>query len=104
MDAQQYLWSPMTVQGYATALAQWWSFLEQRGETERWTEVGVPAVAGVMSWLRIGRRLSTHWSSLRTVRQRLPGSPLAAVISYSRWHEVVSGSGRRAVDAWGTSP
>ena len=27
-----HLWSPNTVRGYATSLAQWWSFLEQRGE------------------------------------------------------------------------
>ena len=43
LEAHRHLWSPNTVRGYATALAQWWTFLEQRGETARWEEVGVPA-------------------------------------------------------------
>ena len=55
LEAHRYLWSPNTVRGYATSLAQWWTFLELRDETERWTEVGVPAVAGFLSWLRNGR-------------------------------------------------
>ncbi len=55
LEAHRYLWSPNTVRGYATSLAQWWSFLEQRGEAGQWTEAGVPAVAGFLSWLRNGR-------------------------------------------------
>lgn len=55
LEAHRYLWSPNTVRGYATALTQWWTFLEQRGETGQWTEVGVPAVSGFLSWLRNGR-------------------------------------------------
>ena len=55
LEAHRYLWSPNTVRGYATSLAQWWSFLEQRDETGQWTEAGVPAVTGFLSWLRNGR-------------------------------------------------
>lgn len=36
VEAHRHLWSPNTVRGYCTALAQWWTFLEQRGETDRW--------------------------------------------------------------------
>lgn len=28
LEAHRHLWSPNTVRGYATSLAQWWSFLE----------------------------------------------------------------------------
>jgi integrase len=92
LEAHRYLWSPNTVRGYATALAQWWSFLEQRGEAERWTEVGVPAVAGFLSWLRNGRTVEhalvvpAGGPSAETLEARL-----AAVISYYRWHEAVFG-------------
>ena len=55
LEAHRHLWSPSTVRGYAASLAQWWSFLEQRGEAGQWAEAGVPAVAGFLSWLRIGR-------------------------------------------------
>ena len=55
LEAHRHLWSPNTVRGYATSLAQWWTFLEQRAEAERWGEVGVPAVSGFLSWLRNGR-------------------------------------------------
>ena len=50
LEAHRHLWSPNTVRGYAASLAQWWSFLEQRGEAGRWAEAGVPAVAGFLSW------------------------------------------------------
>ena len=40
LEAHRYLWSPNTVRGYATSLAQWWSFLEQRSEDGRWAEAG----------------------------------------------------------------
>ena len=92
LEAHRCLWSPNTVRGYATALAQWWTFLEQRGETEQWTEVGVPAVAGFLSWLRNGRTVEhalvgpTEGPSAETLEARL-----AAVISYYRWHEAVFG-------------
>ena len=92
LEAHRYLWSPNTVRGYATALAQWWTFLEQRGETERWTEVGVPVVAGFLSWLRNGRTVEhalvvpTAGPSAETLEARL-----AAVISYYRWHEAIFG-------------
>jgi len=32
LESHRTLWSPNTVRGYATALAQWWTFLEQRDE------------------------------------------------------------------------
>ena len=55
IEAHRHLWSPNTVRGYATSLAQWWSFLEQRGQTDGWREVGVPAVTAFLSWQRNGR-------------------------------------------------
>jgi hypothetical protein len=55
LEAHRDAWSPNTVRSYATALAQWWTFLEERGEAERWREVGVAAVSGFLSWLRNGR-------------------------------------------------
>ena len=92
LEAHRYLWSPNTVRGYATALTQWWSFLEQRGETEQWTEVGVPAMGAFLSWLRNGRTVehalvaTAEGSSPETLEARL-----AAVISFYRWHEAVFG-------------
>jgi integrase len=86
LEAHRYLWSPNTVRGYATALAQWWTFLEQRGETGRWSEVGVPAVSGYLSWLRNGRTVehvlvaSVDAPSPQTLEARL-----AALISFYRW-------------------
>lgn len=49
------MWSPNTVRGYATGLAQLWTFLDQRDETAGWNALGVPAVSGFLSWLRNGR-------------------------------------------------
>jgi hypothetical protein len=40
LEAHRHLWSPNTVRGYAASLAQWWSFLEQRGEAGRRAEAG----------------------------------------------------------------
>lgn len=92
LEAHRYLWSPNTVRGYATALTQWWTFLERRGETEQWNEVGVPAVSAFLSWLRNGRTAEhalvapTEDPAPETLEARL-----AAVISFYRWHEVVFG-------------
>jgi len=92
LEAHRYLWSPNTIRGYATALTQWWTFLEQRGETEQWTEVGVPAVSGFLSWLRNGRTVEytltapAEGPSPETLEARL-----AAVVSFYRWHEAVFG-------------
>jgi len=78
--------------GYATSLTQWWSFLEQRGEAERWMDVGVPAVSGFLSWLRNGRSVARV-----LVAPEVGPSPetlearLAAVISFYRWQEAVFG-------------
>lgn len=55
LEAHRQKWSPNTVRSYATSLAQWWTFLEQRGETAKWNGVGVRAIAGYLSWLRNGR-------------------------------------------------
>jgi integrase len=90
LEAHRHLWSPNTVRGYATALAQWWSFLEQRDETGRWAEAGVPAVAGFLSWLRNGRTVEHALTALadapsaETLHARL-----AALISFYQWQEAV---------------
>lgn len=92
IEAHRHLWSPNTVRGYATSLAQWWSFLEQRGQTADWGDVGVPAVSAFLSWLRNGRTVE---HSLAVPDQ--PPTPatletrLAALISFYRWHHAVSG-------------
>jgi integrase len=90
LEAHRHLWSPNTVRGYATALAQWWTFLEQRGDEGGWDEVGVPAVAGFVSWLRNGRTVEHalvapgEVPSPETLEARL-----AALISFYRWQEAV---------------
>src|SRR3984957_3019689 len=90
LEAHRYLWSPNTVRGYATSLAQWWSFLEQRGEAGRWTEAGVPAVSGFLSWLRNGRSIEhvvaapAEVPAADTLHARL-----AALISFYQWQEEV---------------
>ncbi|MFE9328942.1 site-specific integrase [Nocardia sp. NPDC052278] len=92
IEAHRHLWSPNTVRGYATALAQWWTFLEQRDEAGRWQEVGVPAVTGFLSWLRNGRTVEHHLApsdqrpSATTLEARL-----AALISFYRWQQEVFG-------------
>jgi integrase len=90
LEAHRHLWSPNTVRGYATSLAQWWTFLEQRAEAERWREVGIPAVSGFLSWLRNGRTVEhalvapQDGPSPETLETRL-----AALISFYRWQEAV---------------
>src|SRR5258707_6553001 len=90
VEAHRYLWSPNTVRGYATSLAQWWSFLEQRGEASRWTEAGVPAVSGFLPWLRNGRTVEhavaapAEVPSAETLHARL-----AALVSFYQWQEAV---------------
>jgi len=90
LEAHRYLWSPNTVRGYATSLAQWWSFLEQRDETGQWAEAGVPAVAGFLSWLRNGRTVEHSLAvpddapSAETLHARL-----AALISFYQWQGAV---------------
>jgi hypothetical protein len=92
LEAHRHLWSPNTVRGYATALAQWWTFLEQRGEADRWHEVGVSAVSGFLSWLRNGRTVEHAIAragdapSAQTLDARL-----AALVSFYRWQEAVFG-------------
>ena len=90
LEAHRHLWSPNTVRGYATSLAQWWTFLEQRGEAERWREVGVPAMSGFLSWLRNGRTVE----HALVAPQKAPSAEtlearLAALISFYRWQEAV---------------
>jgi integrase len=90
LEAHRHLWSPNTVRGYATALAQWWTFLEQRGEIAQWAEVGVPAVTGFLSWLRNGRTVEhalvapEDAPAPETLEARL-----AALLSFYRWQEAV---------------
>ncbi len=90
LEAHRLLWSPNTVRGYATSLAQWWTFLEQRGEAAKWTDLGVPAVAGFLSWLRNGRTVEhalvepQEAPSPETLEARL-----AALISFYPWQEAV---------------
>ncbi|ETW25309.1 tyrosine-type recombinase/integrase [Mycobacterium gastri] len=92
IEAHRHLWSPNTVRGYATSLVQWWSFLEQRGQTDTWCDVGVPAVSAFLSWLRNGRTVEhslaapEHPPTPPTLEARL-----AALISFYRWHHAVSG-------------
>ncbi|WP_236054733.1 site-specific integrase [Mycobacterium sp. SM1] len=92
IEAHRHLWSPNTVRGYATSLAQWWSFLEQRGQADGWRDVGVPAVTAFLSWQRNGRTVETSLAesgdapSAVTLEARL-----AALISFYRWHQAVSG-------------
>lgn len=92
IEAHRHLWSPNTVRGYATSLAQWWSFLEQRGQVGGWRDVGVPAVTGFLSWLRNGRTVEHRFGepdagpTAATLEARL-----AALISFYRWHQAVSG-------------
>ncbi len=86
LDAHRHLWSPNTVRAYATALAQWWSFLEQCGEVDRWREVGVPAVSGFLSWLRNSRTVEHAIGAAGSVpSESTLEARLAAVISFYRW-------------------
>ena len=91
LEAHRRFWSPNTVRGYATSLAQWWTFLEQRGEAAGWHAVGVPAVSGFVSWLRNGRTVEQAIAPPET-----PPSPdtldarLAALISFYRWQAAVN--------------
>ena len=90
LEAHRHLWSPNTVRGYATSLAQWWTFLEQRGNAAGWQEVGVPAVTAFLSWLRNGRTVEHALGSpgeapsAETLEARL-----AALISFYRWQQAV---------------
>jgi integrase len=90
LEAHRRLWSPNTVRAYATGLAQWWSFLEQRGDAGRWREVGVPTVTGFLSWLRNGRTVEHGIGVAETapVAATLE-SRLAALMSFYRWQEAV---------------
>jgi integrase len=92
LEAHRQLWSPNTVRGYSTALAQWWTFLEGRDEAASWDALGVPAVSGFLSWLRNGRTVEHSIdhdvgsvSSPETLEARL-----AALISFYRWHGAVN--------------
>jgi integrase len=90
LEAHRPVWSPNTVRAYTTGLAQWWSFLEQRGEAGRWREVGVPAVTGFLSWLRNGRTVEQAIGA----GDEAPSAPtlesrLAALMSFYRWQEAV---------------
>ncbi len=90
LEAHRYLWSPNTIRGYAASLAQWWSFLEQRGETRQWAEAGVPSVTRFLSWLRNGRTAG----HLLAVPEDAPSAEtlsarLAALVSFYQWQAAV---------------
>ncbi|ESP95856.1 transposase [Streptomyces sp. GBA 94-10 4N24] len=90
LEAHRQLWSPNTVRGYATSLAQWWTFLEQRDETTKWRDLGVPAVSGFLSWLRNGR--TAEHALVEPEEAPAPETleaRLAALISFYRWQEAV---------------
>jgi integrase len=91
LEAHRHLWSPNTVRGYATALSQWWTFLEQRVEAERWNEVGVPTVSAFVSWMRNGRRVERSLVPVDGPSPETMQARLAAVVSFYTWHEAVSG-------------
>lgn len=91
LEAHRHLWSPNTVRGYATALSQWWTFLEQRAESGRWNEVGVPTVSAFVSWMRNGRRVERSLVPVDGPSPETMQARLAAVISFYTWHEAVSG-------------
>lgn len=92
LGAHRHLWSQNTLRGYSTSLAQWWTFLEQRGEEDGWQDIGVPTVSGFLAWLRNGRVLehclvaSGDAPSAETLEARL-----AALISFYRWQDAVFG-------------
>lgn len=91
LEAHRHLWSPNTVRGYATALSQWWTFLEQRAESGRWNKVGVPTVSAFVSWMRNGRRVERSLVPVDGPSPETMQARLAAVISFYTWHEAVSG-------------
>ncbi|GGN38847.1 putative transposase/phage integrase [Actinoplanes campanulatus] len=90
LESHRAEWSPNTVRSYATSLAHWWTFLERRDETGKWNAVGVPVVAGYLSWLRNGRTVERTLTAPEN-----PPSPetlearLAALISFYRWQAAV---------------
>jgi len=84
LEAHRLLWSPNTVRGYATALSQWWTFLEQRVEADRWNEVGVPTVSAFVSWMRNGRRVERSLVPVDGPSPETMQARLAAVVSSTR--------------------
>lgn len=90
LEAHRAEWSTNTVRSYATSLAQWWSFLEQRDEADGWREVGVPAVTAFLSWLRNGRKVEHDLVAGDDAPQDTTmESRLAALISFYRWQDAV---------------
>ncbi len=69
LEAHRYLWSPNTVRGYATSLAQWWSFLEERDETGQWAEAGSRPLPGSCRGCGTAGLSSARWPC-RTVPRR----------------------------------
>ncbi|MFD7846799.1 tyrosine-type recombinase/integrase [Nocardia sp. NPDC059764] len=90
LESHRQEWSPNTIRSYATGLAQWWTFLEERNEAGAWNAVGVPAVTAFLSWLRNGRTVERVFAtaeggpSAETLEARL-----AALISFYRWQAAV---------------
>lgn len=91
LEAHRTVWSPNTVRGYATALAHWWSFLELRGEADRWDDAEVSTVLGFVSWLRNGRTVEHSLVTADTEPSpHTLEARLAALISFYRWQEAVT--------------
>jgi integrase len=90
LEAHRQLWSPHTIRSYGAALAQWWTFLEQRDEAGRWNRVGVPAIAAFLAWQRNGRTVERAIAS-----DAMAPSPetlearLGALISFYKWQAAV---------------
>ncbi|MFF3228886.1 tyrosine-type recombinase/integrase [Nocardia suismassiliense] len=91
LEAHRTVWSPNTVRGYSTALAQWWSFLELRGEADRWDDAEVSTVLGFVSWLRNGRTVEHSLVTAGTgPSSHTLEARLAALLSFYRWQEAVT--------------
>ncbi|MGW4796847.1 tyrosine-type recombinase/integrase [Nonomuraea sp. NPDC004297] len=95
LEAHRLSWSPNTVRSFATALAQWWTFLEGREEGASWDRLGIPAMTAFVRWLRDGRHhqpvpvLPTAVSARGGPSAATLEARLAAVTSFYRWQEAV---------------
>jgi len=89
LEAHRSDWSPNTVRAYATALAQWWSFLEYSEES--WGEVGPASFGAFLAWQRTGRQADAGIHVERGLSPATLQSRLAALLSFYQWQEAVHG-------------
>lgn len=87
LEAHRSDWSPNTVRAYAIGLAQWWSFLEHRGEC--WSEVGPTTFGAFLAWQRTGRRADAAIHDGRALSPATLESRLAALLSFYQWQEAI---------------